>query len=50
MKLIYFCSPSYAYYRTKTNAVILLGRGHTLRGNHAWEEWEREGNKKLECG
>jgi hypothetical protein len=31
------CSPSYADYRPKTNAVILLDRGHTLRGDHAWE-------------
>jgi hypothetical protein len=26
------CSPSYADYRLKTNAVILLDMGHTLRG------------------
>jgi hypothetical protein len=26
------CSPSYVDYRTKTNAVILLDMGHTLRG------------------
>jgi hypothetical protein len=26
------CSPSYADYRPKTNAVILLDMGHTLRG------------------
>jgi hypothetical protein len=32
------CSPSYADYRPKTNAVILLDMGHTLRGEHAWEE------------
>jgi hypothetical protein len=32
------CSPSYADYRTKTNAVILLDMGHTLRGECAWEE------------
>jgi hypothetical protein len=25
------CSPSYADYRPKTNAVILLDTGHTLR-------------------
>jgi hypothetical protein len=31
------CSPSYADYRPKTNAVILLDIGHTLRGPHAWE-------------
>jgi hypothetical protein len=28
------CSPSYAVYRPKTNAVILLDMGHTLRGEH----------------
>jgi hypothetical protein len=32
------CSPSYADYRPKTNAVILLDMGHTLRGECAWEE------------
>jgi hypothetical protein len=32
------CSPSYADYRPKTNAVILLDMGHTLRGEHTWEE------------
>jgi hypothetical protein len=26
------CSPSYADYRPKTNAVILLDMGHMLRG------------------
>jgi hypothetical protein len=26
------CSPSYADFRSKTNAVILLDMGHTLRG------------------
>jgi hypothetical protein len=25
-------SPSYVYYKPKTNAVILLDMGHTLRG------------------
>jgi hypothetical protein len=25
-------------YRPKTNAVILLDMGHTLRGEHTWEE------------
>jgi hypothetical protein len=28
------CSPSYSDYRPKTNAVILLDMGHTLRGVH----------------
>jgi hypothetical protein len=31
-------STSYADYRPKTNAVILLDMGHTLRG-----DWEQEG-------
>jgi hypothetical protein len=29
-------SPSYIDYRPKTNAVILLDMGHTLREEHAW--------------
>jgi hypothetical protein len=32
------CSPSCADYRQKTNAVILLDMGHTLRGEHIQEE------------
>jgi hypothetical protein len=32
------CSPSFANYRPKTNAVILLAMCYTLRGEHAWEE------------
>jgi hypothetical protein len=32
------CSPSYADYRPKRNAVILLDMGHTLRGEYAQEE------------
>jgi hypothetical protein len=32
------CFPSYADYRPKTNAVMLLDMGHTLRGEHAQEE------------
>jgi hypothetical protein len=31
-------SPSYADYRPKTNAVLLLDTDHTLRGECAWEE------------
>jgi hypothetical protein len=31
-------SPSYVDYRPKTNAVILLDMGHTLREEHTWEE------------
>jgi hypothetical protein len=32
------CSPSYVDYRPKTNAVILLDMGHTLRGKCVQEE------------
>jgi hypothetical protein len=32
------CSPSYADYRPKTKAVILLDMGHTLRGECAWKK------------
>jgi hypothetical protein len=32
------CSPSYADYRPKINAVLLLDMGHTLRGEHIQEE------------
>jgi hypothetical protein len=32
------CSPSYVDYRPKTNTVILLDMGHTLRGDYAQEE------------
>jgi hypothetical protein len=32
------CSPSYADYRPKTNAVILLDTSHTLREDCAQEE------------
>jgi hypothetical protein len=43
------CSPSYADYRPKTNAVILLDMGHTLRGEHGYRRnRKREGNPKLE--
>jgi hypothetical protein len=31
-------SPSYADFKPKTNAVILLDMGHTLRGEHIQEE------------
>jgi hypothetical protein len=37
------CSTSYADYRPKTNAVILLDMGYTLRGECKWEEW---GNRR----
>jgi hypothetical protein len=32
------CSPSYADFRPKTSAVILLDMGHTLWGEHIQEE------------
>jgi hypothetical protein len=32
------CSPSYADFRSKTNAVILIDMGHMLRGEHIQEE------------
>jgi hypothetical protein len=44
------CSPLYVEYRPKTNAVILLDMGHTLRENTYRRNREREGNLKLECG
>jgi hypothetical protein len=31
------CSPSYADYRAKTKAVIVLDMDHTVRGEHAQE-------------
>jgi hypothetical protein len=39
-------SPLYVHHRLKTNPVISLDIGHTLRRECAWE---REGNQKLEC-
>jgi hypothetical protein len=42
------CSPSYVDFRPKTNAVILLDMGHTLRGEHIQEELGKVGNPKLE--
>jgi hypothetical protein len=36
------CSPSYADYRPKTNAVILLDMGHTLMGEYTWEKYGKE--------
>jgi hypothetical protein len=32
------CSPSYVDFRPKTNAVILLDMGYTLRGEYIQEE------------
>jgi hypothetical protein len=33
-------------YRPQTNAVILLDMGHTLRGEHAWENQVKERKPK----
>jgi hypothetical protein len=35
-------------FRPKTNAVILLDMGHTLRAEHIQEEYGKVGNSKLE--
>jgi hypothetical protein len=37
-------------YRPKTNSVILLDMGHTLRENIHGRNREKEGNLKLDCG
>jgi hypothetical protein len=42
------CFPSYADFRSKTNAVILSDMGHTLRGEHIQEEQGKVGNPKLQ--
>jgi hypothetical protein len=42
------CSPSYADYRSKTNAIILLNMCHTLRENMHRRNRERKGNLKLD--
>jgi hypothetical protein len=34
-------------FRSKTNAVILLDLGHTLRGEHILEEYEKLGTQNL---
>jgi hypothetical protein len=44
------CSPSYADYRPKTNAVILLDMGCTQGENTYRRNGEREGSLKLESG
>jgi hypothetical protein len=44
------CSPSYVDYIPKTNAEILLDMGHTLREEHAREEYGKGSTQKLECG
>jgi hypothetical protein len=43
-------SSSYVDYRPEATAEILLDVGHTLRGDCAWENKEREGNLKLDFG
>jgi hypothetical protein len=42
------CSPSYADFRPRAKAVILLDLGHTLKGEHRREEWGDVENPKLE--
>jgi hypothetical protein len=43
------CSPSYADFRPKTNAVMLLDMGHMLRGECIQEEkWIVVGSPKFE--
>jgi hypothetical protein len=37
-------------FRSKTNAVILLDMGHTIRGELTQEEWGKVGNPNLESG
>jgi hypothetical protein len=41
------CSPSYADFRSKTNAVILLDMGHTLRGMYIQEEQGKQETQNL---
>jgi hypothetical protein len=36
------CSPTYADFRPKTNAVVSLDVGHTVRGDCAQEGKERQ--------
>jgi hypothetical protein len=40
------CSPSYVDYRPKTNVVVLLDMGHTLRGEHVREKYGKERKPK----
>jgi hypothetical protein len=35
------CSPSYADFRSRAKAIMLLDLGHMLRGKHIWKEWDR---------
>jgi hypothetical protein len=44
------CVLPHVDYRPKTNTVILLDMGHTLRENTYRRNREREGNQKLESG
>jgi hypothetical protein len=41
-------SPSYADFRFRANAVMLLDLGHTLREEYIQEEWGWIGNPVLE--
>jgi hypothetical protein len=42
------CSQSYADFRSRVNAIMLLDLGHRLRGEHIREEWGSVGNPELE--
>jgi hypothetical protein len=42
------CCSSYADYRPKTNTVISIDMGHTLRKEHTQEKEEKVGNPKFE--
>jgi hypothetical protein len=42
------CSPSYADFRPKTSALVLLDLGHMLRGENIREEWGIGRKPKLE--
>jgi hypothetical protein len=44
------CSPSYADYRPKTNAIILWDMGHTKGRTRTGGIRKRKGNLNLECG
>jgi hypothetical protein len=35
----HICSPSYADFRSRANAVVLLDLGHIIRGEHIFVEW-----------
>jgi hypothetical protein len=40
------CSPFYENYIPKTNAIILLDTGHTLKRDHAQEEYGKGSKPK----